>query len=125
MQTARSKGGSRGVRSAPREIRDSTPQVAQQTLCCLSLLVCQQPDAIKPYANSIVPLVVSGGRQEKGGWLGWPSACMQRASESWTAGRKGPTSSPIQATGHLIEAIGKYWRDIRAVGRVPNYRNSA
>lgn len=33
-------------------------QVAQQTLQALSLLVCKEPEAIKPYANSIVPLVV-------------------------------------------------------------------
>ena len=35
--------------------------MAQQTLHALSLLVCKEPDAIKPYANSIIPLVVSTG----------------------------------------------------------------
>jgi len=32
-------------------------QVAQQTLHALSLLVCREPDSIRPYANSIVPLI--------------------------------------------------------------------
>lgn len=31
--------------------------MAQQTLHALSLLVCREPDSIRPYANSIVPLI--------------------------------------------------------------------
>lgn len=50
------------MQSACACIKQSCPpsflQVAQQTLQALSLLVCKEPEAIKPYANSIVPLVV-------------------------------------------------------------------
>ena len=36
----------------------TSPQVAQQTLQALAMLVSKEPDAIRPYANSIIPLVV-------------------------------------------------------------------
>ncbi|GAX84118.1 hypothetical protein CEUSTIGMA_g11541.t1, partial [Chlamydomonas eustigma] len=38
-------------------LTDTNFKVAQQTLQALSKLVCKEPDAIKPYANSIIPLV--------------------------------------------------------------------
>ena len=41
----------------------TTPQVAQQTLQALAMLVSKEPDAIRPYANSIIPLVVSTASQ--------------------------------------------------------------
>ncbi len=52
------------MRAAGADCMQLTPlfacmQVSQQTLHALSMLVCRSPDSFKPYANSIVPLVVS------------------------------------------------------------------